>query len=153
MQDILIANGRDRSSPAHIVAVVRCPHTVKVCSHKPYQTFLVPLVNIHSNLDDGFTQILCFHGELAKHWKNETLWETLHKSFLGGCLPTKAPKLHIPCIQHKFTFSTTASLSMTTSCKNGKGGHLLFVDSIASSTSWNSTTDYAGCQLHGQRSF
>ena len=30
VQDILIASGRDRSSPAHVVAVVRCPHTVKV---------------------------------------------------------------------------------------------------------------------------
>ena len=30
VQDILIASERDRSTPAHVVAVVRCPHTVKV---------------------------------------------------------------------------------------------------------------------------
>ena len=30
VQDILIASDRDRSTPAHVVAVVRCPHTVKV---------------------------------------------------------------------------------------------------------------------------
>ena len=30
VQDILIASKRDRSSPAHVVAVVRCPQTIKV---------------------------------------------------------------------------------------------------------------------------
>lgn len=30
LQDILIASNRDRSSPVHVVAVVRCNETVKV---------------------------------------------------------------------------------------------------------------------------
>ena len=43
VQDILIASGRDRSSPAHVVAVVRSPYTVKVIFLLFSNTFLTQI--------------------------------------------------------------------------------------------------------------
>ena len=55
VQDILIAAERDRSTPAHVVAVVRCPHTVKVSE---------PCWGFCLSLDMGQHSLLCSNGAI-----------------------------------------------------------------------------------------
>ena len=68
VQDILIATNRDRSSPAHVVAVVRCPHTVKVGT-LPYLTLPLEARKLHHHCLDPLNCKQCCYYHTERPFK------------------------------------------------------------------------------------